>query len=227
MVRDARRDNRSGRRSRRPSRREDDLFHDLNKLFVEDVENQLDSQRGLLSNRQMGDINIFLFSRLSTEAKRRSSELVINPDRNDFALRLRININSPARSRVTQVDRTSIHEKQSDVLEQFMKNASSGIDNLDSVSDVIDRYCETYLTIEDGIENFFNYLTDNGYTSDEVISVINSAEIYYEYGEFIIFPTAKWNDREGVLDWSLRYETSGLIKQTIKNDFSFNGRRRR
>ena len=175
----------------------------------------------------MGDINIFLFSRLSTEAKRRSSELVINPDRNDFALRLRININSPARSRVTQVDRTSIHEKQSDVLEQFMKNASSGIDNLDSVSDVIDRYCETYLTIEDGIENFFNYLTDNGYTSDEVISVINSAEIYYEYGEFIIFPTAKWNDREGVLDWSLRYETSGLIKQTIKNDFSFNGRRRR
>jgi hypothetical protein len=227
MVRDARRDNRSGRRSRRPSRREDDLFHDLNRLFVEDVENQLDSQRGLLSNRQMGDINIFLFSRLSTEAKRRSSELVINPDRNDFALRLRININSPARSRVTQVDRTSIHEKQSDVLEQFMKNASSGIDNLDSVSDVIDRYCETYLTIEDGIENFFNYLTDNGYTSDEVISVINSAEIYYEYGEFIIFPTAKWNDREGVLDWSLRYETSGLIKQTIKNDFSFNGRRRR
>lgn len=218
---------RSGRRTRRDSRREDDLFYQLNDLFVDMIEDNLHSNRNVLGNQETGEINLFLFSRLSTDAKRRSNEIVINPKRVDFALRMRIDINNNARSRRTQVDRSNIHEKQSENLDQYMKNASSGLDNLDSVSDVIEKYCETYITIEDGIADFFDYLSENNYTSDEIIKVINSAEIYYEYGEFIVYPTCQWNDRDGVLQWSLRYETTALIKQTIKNDFSFTGRGRR
>lgn len=222
----------SSRRTRRGRGQKDELFHELNDLFVDCIERDLADARGIFSHEDAENINIALFTNLASKSdSQRDQEIIISNEsrRNgdgDFALKFRLEIDRGGRSRRTSVQRRNV-KGRSRGLDDVMNQLSSGTSSLDENKEITPTYIKTYLTIEDGIEEFILILGDEGYLDDpEVVSWINSGEIRYEFGGLIIMPTVKVGSR-GKFNYTLVYETSPIIKMSIKDDFSFKESRSR
>lgn len=231
--RDDRRDDRRGREPRQESRRRggrrgrsdelEELFLYLNDLFADCIEDRLSSSRGIINNGTMERLNKFLFKRLShvddSRRAKKERKFIINPRDIDFALQLRVQKNERGRSRKTFVDRRDVTARQTPDLEEEMRLTASGLGDLDGVRNIIDSYVNTYHAIEQGIQDFITELNVEGYDKDdEVIRIINSGDIYYEYGGFRIMATIDGIDFTG---WAPLYETTPYIKLSIKNDFGW------